>query len=168
METVRWLQSNSMEDLPEESRPAEAYGILLTVELERATVMDDPVLAVCVDLSKAYDTVRHDLLEFLLVGSGVPAVVWKPMLDMTRASRRLNVMKAIGDLRDPTAGINPGCPAAAFIMSLLLEWWRRGPKARCPRVKVKCWVDDSTAWDRGVFEGLAAWAGATSGMEDLE
>ncbi len=37
-----------------------------------------------VDLSKAYDTVRHDLLEHLLVGSGLPPEVRRPMLDMTR------------------------------------------------------------------------------------
>ncbi len=47
------LQANSMEGLPVASRPAEDYGALLTAELERATVLDEPLLAVWVDLSKA-------------------------------------------------------------------------------------------------------------------
>ncbi len=72
--------------------------------------MDEPLLAVCVDLSKA--SVRLDLLEFLLEGSGMPSQVWRPMLDVAQAPRRLKVMIAVGDWGDPTAGIVPGCPAA--------------------------------------------------------
>ncbi len=44
---------------------AKAYGNLLSAKAEQATVMANPLLAVCVDLSNAYDTVRLDLLEFL-------------------------------------------------------------------------------------------------------
>ncbi len=110
-----------MEGLPVASRSAEDYGTMLTAELERATVLDQPVLAVCIDLSKGYDSVRFDLLEFLLEGSGLPSQVWRPMLDMSRAPRRLKVMTAVGAWGDPTAGIVPGCPAATFIMSLVLE-----------------------------------------------
>ena len=46
-----------MDGLPDPSMSAEAYGTLLAAELERATVEDDPLLAVCIDLSKCYDTV---------------------------------------------------------------------------------------------------------------
>ncbi len=38
------------------------------------------MLAVYVDLSKANASVRLDLLEFLLEGSGLPSQVWRPML----------------------------------------------------------------------------------------
>ncbi len=86
------------------------YGTLFTAELERATVLDEPVLAVCIDLSKAYDSVRLDLLEFLLEGSGLPRKVWRPMLEMARAPRRLKVMTALGAWGGPTVGIVPGCP----------------------------------------------------------
>ncbi len=64
-----------MEGLPVVSRLAEDYGTLFTAELERATVLDEPVLAVCIDLSKAYDSVRLDMLDFLLQGSGTPSQV---------------------------------------------------------------------------------------------
>jgi hypothetical protein len=61
-----------MQGLPVRSRSAEDYGTLLTAELERAMVLGESVLAICVDKSKAYDSVRLDLLEFLLEGSGMP------------------------------------------------------------------------------------------------
>ncbi len=57
-----------MEGLPLASRSTEDYGTLLTAELVRAAVLDEPVLAVCIDLSKAYDSVRIDLLESFLEG----------------------------------------------------------------------------------------------------
>jgi hypothetical protein len=77
-ELGRWLVENGMEGLPDLSRSAEDYGTLLTAEFERAEVLGEPVLAVCVDQSKAYDMVRLDLLEFLLEGSGLPRQVWQP------------------------------------------------------------------------------------------
>ena len=67
-----------MDGLPDPSMSAEAYGTLLAAELERATVEDDPLLAVCIDLSKCYDTVHLELLEFLLAGSGLAAEIWRP------------------------------------------------------------------------------------------
>ena len=72
-EIGQWRKANGMEGLPDLGRSAEDYGALLTAELERACVLEDSLLAVCVDLSKAYDSVRLDLLEFLLEGSGLPS-----------------------------------------------------------------------------------------------
>jgi hypothetical protein len=167
-EVASWLKANGMEGLPEESRSAEDYGTLLAAELEKAMVTDEPLLAICVDLSKAYDTVRLDLLDFLLAGSGLPQEVWRPMMDMAKAPRRLKVMTAAGEWRTPSCGLIPGCPAATRIMSLLLERWRRGITTCCPTALVRCWVDDSTAAGRGVSQGLAVWAEATRGFEDLE
>ena len=77
-------------------------------------------------------------------------------------------MTAVGAWGDPTAGIVPGCPAATFIMSLVLERWRRGFAMCSSTARIRCWVDDSTAWDRGATEGLVVWARATRGLEDLE
>ena len=76
-----WLKKNGMEGLPEGAGSAEAYSTMLAAELERALVLDEPLLAVCIDLSKAYDTVRLDLLEHLYSNSGLPTEVWRPMLD---------------------------------------------------------------------------------------
>ena len=72
-EIGQWLSHHGMDGLPDPAMSAEAYGTLLAAELERATVEDDPLLAVCVDLSKCYDTVHLELLEFLLAGSGLAA-----------------------------------------------------------------------------------------------
>jgi hypothetical protein len=60
-ELGRWLVENGIEGLPDLSRSAEDHGTLLTAEFERAEVLGEPVLAVCVDQSKAYDMVRLDL-----------------------------------------------------------------------------------------------------------
>ena len=171
-EVAAWLTANGMAGLPVENRSAEDYGTLLAAELEQAMVSDEPLLAVCIDLSKAYDTVRLDLLAFILAGSGMPAAVWRPMMDMAMAPRRLKVMTAVGSWRDPSCGLIPGCPAATRVMGLLLERWRRGVASCCPlalvRPVIRCWVDDSTAEGRGVVQGLAVWAEATRGFEDLE
>ncbi len=108
---------------------AEAYGTLLAAELERPTFEDEPVLAACIDLSKAFDTVHLELLAFVLAGSGMPVGVWRPMLDIATAPSCIKVLQAVGDWREPTSGMLPGGPAATFIMGLLLERWRRGTKA---------------------------------------
>ena len=115
------MSHHGMDGLPDPAMSAEAYGTLLAAELERATVEDDPLLAVCVDLSKAYDTVHLELLEFLLAGSGLAAEIWRPMLGMARAPRRVKVLKAVGGWRSPTSGMLTGCPGATFVMGLLLE-----------------------------------------------
>ena len=120
-EIASWLTANSMDGLPVASRSAEDYVTLLAAELEKALIFDEPLVAACVDQSKAYDSVRLDLLEFLLAGSGMPQEAWRPMLDMAKAPRRLKVMTAVGEWREPTCGMIPGCPAATRIMSFLLE-----------------------------------------------
>ncbi len=74
-----WLKKHGMEGLPEGAWSAEAYGTMLAAGLERALVVDEPLLAVCIDLSKAYDTVRLDLLEHLYSNSGLPTEVWRPI-----------------------------------------------------------------------------------------
>ena len=78
-----------MDGLPDSSRSAEAYGLLLAAELEQATVLDEPLLAACTDQSKAYDMVNLDLLQYLLGRSGMPDGVWKTMLSMATALRRI-------------------------------------------------------------------------------
>ena len=137
-ETASWLTANAMDGLPVASRSAEDYGTLLAAELEQALVLDEPLLALCVDESKSYDGIRLDLLEFLLAGSGMPPEVWRPMLDMASAPRRLKVMSAVGEWRIPTCGMIPGCPAATRVKNLLLERWRRGLKTVCPTAMVRC------------------------------
>jgi hypothetical protein len=94
-EIAAWLTANGMAGLPVEDMSAEDYGTLLAAELERAMVEDDPMLAFAVDLSKCYDTVRLTLLAFILAGSGMPEAVWRPMLNMAVARRRLKVMTAV-------------------------------------------------------------------------
>ena len=137
-EVGQWLESHGLQGLPDMTMSAEAYGTLLAAELERATFEDEPVLAACIDLSKAYDTVHLELLAFVLAGSGMPEVFWRPMLDMAAAPRCIKVLQAVGAWRQPTSGMLPGCPAATFIISLLLERWRRGTKAASLTAQVRC------------------------------
>ncbi len=114
--------------------------------------MDEPFLAVCVDLSKAYNSMRLDLLEHLRSCSGLPAEVWRPTLNMARAPRRLKVLSAAGEWHDPTSGVLPGCPAVTFVMSLLLERWRRSTGAAGPATQVRCWeVVEVLKANRGVW-----------------
>ena len=157
-----------MEGLPEGTWSAETYGNLLAAELERAVVEEVPLLAPCFDESKAYDIQRLDLLEHLYSRSGLPAEVWKPMLDMAKAPRRIKVMQAVGPWWLPSSGMLPGCPGATFVQSFLLERWRRFTSAAAPSTQVRCWVDDSTAQASGATEGLATLVAATRSMEDLE
>ena len=156
-----WLSANRMEGLGDPSRSAEDYGMMLAADLERARVEDEAMLAVCVDQSKAYDHMRLDLLEFLLERSGVPVEVWRPIVDMASAPRRLKVLTAVGGWRTPTCGLIPGCPTATRIQSLVLERWRRGVSESCPGVVLRCWADDSTAAGKGEAQGLAVWAAVT-------
>ena len=86
----------------------------------RAVFEEAPLLAPCFDQSKAYDMQRLDLLEYLYQGSGLPAEVWKPMLDMAKAPRRIKVMQAVGPWWQPSSGMLPGCPGATFVQSFLL------------------------------------------------
>ena len=109
-EMAAWLTANGMEGLEDPSRSAEDYGMLLAADLERALVEDEALLAACVDQSKAYDNLRLDLLAYLLAGSGVPPEVWRPIVNMAMAPRRIKVLTAVGDWHTPTSGLPPGCP----------------------------------------------------------
>jgi phosphoribosylformylglycinamidine (FGAM) synthase-like amidotransferase family enzyme len=53
-------------------------------------------------------------------------------------------------------------------VNLLLEKWRRGLTTAVPAAAVRCWVDDSTPEGHGEAQGLAVWAEATRGFEDIE
>ena len=157
-----------MDGLPDSSRSAEAYGLLLAAELEQALVLEEPMLAACTDQSKAYDMVNLGLLEYLLSRSGIPDRVWKPMLSMATAPRRIKVLNAVGEWQVPTSGIIPGCPGATFIMCYVLERWRRFTTAVGPRTWARSWVDDTTAAGKGIIAGLATMVASTRAMEDLE
>ena len=163
-----WLKEHGMEGQPVCSRSAEAYGYLLAAELERATVLNEPFLAVCTDQSKAYDTVYLEDLQYLLRRCELPDVIWKPMLNMARAPRRIKVLHAVGEWDDHTSGMLPGCPAATFVMTIVLERWRRFTIAVGPSTWVRSWVDDTTAAGRGSTARLATLVASTRAMEDLE
>ncbi len=74
-------------------------------------VTDEPMLAICLDQSKACDSVRPDLLEFLLAGSGLPRAVWRPIMDMAKAPRRLKVMTAVGGVAYAHLRLDPRLPS---------------------------------------------------------
>ena len=99
---------------------------------------------------------------------------------MARSRRRIKVLDAIGESRQPTSGFVPGCPMATFVEGLLMLRWRlyvSGPLPRLlgrvgpapggvqppaaarrkPRI-LRCWVDDSTAGDIGTEESVVTGA----------
>ena len=110
-----------MEALPVSSKSAEAYGYMLAAELERATVLNEPFLAVCTDQSNGYDTVYLEHVQYLLSRCGLPDAIWKPMLNMDRASRRIKELQAVGEWADPAPSVLPGCPVATFVMTIVLD-----------------------------------------------
>ena len=75
-----------MEGLPEESTSAEDYGALLATELEKSMFAGEPLLAICVDQSKACDTVRLDLLDPLDLSAR-----WDPV-GLEHLSNQLNLV----------------------------------------------------------------------------
>ena len=167
-EIGEWLKQHGMDGLPDSSRSAEAYGLLLAAELEQALVLDDPLLAACTDQSKAYDMVDLELLQYLMERSGLPQGITGPMMSMAKARRRIKVMNAVGGWQDPTSGMLPGCPGATFIMCFVLERWRRFTTAVGPRTWARSWVDDTTAAGKGITAALATMVASTRAMEDLE
>ena len=139
------------------------------------------------DQSKAYDRVPLDLLAELLRDSGVHPSIGGPMLCMARSRRRIKVLDAIGEARQPTSGLVPGCPMATFVEGLLMLRWRlfaggpvprllgnagqapgggQAPPRRKPRV-LRCWVDDSTTGDIGTEASAVTVVRGLRGIELL-
>ena len=109
---VRWIDFHKLSPLEdaEGNQAAEELGLLAAGMLEEAdaTKRDGALLAL--GQSKAYDRVPLDLLAELLRDSGVHPAIGGPMLCMARSRRRIKVLDAIGESRQPTSGLVPGCP----------------------------------------------------------
>ena len=125
VDLVRWIEFHKLSPLEDAqgNQAAEELGLLAADMLEEAeaTRRDGAVLAL--DQSKAYDRVPLDLLAELLRDSGVHPAIGGPMLCMARSRRRIKVLDAIGESRQPTSGLVPGCPMATFVEGLLMLRW---------------------------------------------
>ena len=70
------------------------------------------------DVSKAYDRIVLDFLRKVAEAARMPKWLVAPMLDMYKAPRQVRIMDTYGELKVPTHGIVPGCPAATFWMAM--------------------------------------------------
>jgi hypothetical protein len=127
-EIGEWLKQHGMDGLPDSSRSAEAYGLLLAAELEQALVLDDPLLAACTDQSKAYDMVDLELLQYLMERSGLPQGITGPMMSMAKARRRIKVMNAVGGSRIPRRACSPAAQGPPSSCALFLNVGGASPR----------------------------------------
>ena len=165
---TRWMHDNGFEGLPDAEKAAETYGLLAAAELEAAEAFGEEAAVIAYDLSKAYDRVDLRVLQKCLQEMGVAEELWRPMMSMTTGQRCIKVMDAVGQWREPKAGIIPGCPCATMCMALILHRWRSSLQKQVPQAMIRCWVDDSTVTAKGATCILASWAVAARCMEDLE
>ena len=131
---VRWIEFHKLSPLEDAqgNQAAEELGLLAAGMLEEAEATNRDGAVLAVDQSKAYDRVPLDLLEELLRDSGVHPAIGGPMLCMARSRRRIKVLDAIGESRQPTSGLVPGCPMATFVEGLLMLRWRLYVSAPLP------------------------------------
>ncbi len=77
----------------------------------------------CLDFSKAYDSLELELLEQMVVKAGVHPAIVKPALAMHRAYRMVMIGGAVAQGRLPDFGLPAGCPCATFFMAIASQPW---------------------------------------------
>ena len=75
------------------------------------------------DFSKAYDRIVLEFLRKVAEAVRMPKWLVAPMLDMYKAPRQVRIMDTYGELKVPTHGLVPGCPAARFWMAICTYPW---------------------------------------------
>ena len=128
---------------------AEHQGLLLALELEEASSMEEALAGVAVDWSKCYDHLGFGYVRATLQAAGVPAWVLEPLLNMYTAPRHLKVDGAMGAVHVPTRCIPPGCPAAVDVLALIMMPWVVQARRTLDGCHARGWVDDLTWWSKG-------------------
>ena len=124
---------------------AESQAVFLALNFEQAATLDDQVVAVALDFSKAYDRMPLGLLRELARAVDMPPWIVGPALDMYSATRRLKMDEAIGPGVKPTHGLIPGCNLATEWMALATWGWVQ-PIREIQYTRARSWVDDLTAY----------------------
>lgn len=91
---------------------AEEQAPDLGVDLDSAHADGVELAGLALDWSKCYDRVPLSLLEQIALRSGVPAAVWRPVLDAQAAPRFVVAYGMAGDAVAPVRGLAPGCQGA--------------------------------------------------------
>ena len=170
---AKWMEHHQLTPVSREAgaTSAEDLAMLAAGLMEEADATGQCAAVLALDLSKAYDGQPLELIEELVRTSGMHPAIGGPMLHMAQGWRRVKVLDIIGDAREPTSGLVPGCSLATFIMGTLLDRWRQGvrsepPVLRVPRI-IRTWVDDSTCGDIGAEQSAVTCIRGLRAMELL-
>ena len=104
-------------------RSAEGLAYSLALEILVAQAEEERLAGVAYDWSKCYDRLPLRLLREVAEAAGVPARLVEPMLHAYGLPRRVICEGLAGEVRVPTHGLTPGCPAATDWLALLMTPW---------------------------------------------
>ena len=158
-----WLEEHT-ELLVGHRQAAEFQAAVLATVLSLGKATGEQAGAVCLDFSKAYDSLDLEFLEQALRRAGVSEQILRLAFSMYRAFRVIRVGDAVGPDQEPGYGLPAGCPFATFFMAVVTQPWRRQLRLLPARPSVRTWVDDCTAFVLGeaAAVGLAGAAGRTA------
>jgi hypothetical protein len=109
-----WMNQVGIRPLPGSCKGEEKQGLLLTLAVEQAMAQGLDAGGLALDSSKTYDRIALEFLSKVAEAARMPKWLVAPMLDMYRAPRQVRIMDTYGELKVPTHGLVPGCPAATF------------------------------------------------------
>ena len=142
----KWFTAAGIQPLVGGREEAEFQAGLLSLTIGYGKATGQGGGGIALDLSKAYDAVRLDLLEGVLLAAGLDTNLVGPALDMYRAPKAVRVQQALGETRVPDAGLPAVCPLATFFMAILMTPWRTRLRAVAQGARVRTWVDDLAAY----------------------
>jgi ribonuclease HI len=142
---------------------AEELAWELALDLEAAEATGEDICGAALDWRKAFDNIPLSSLGAILMRSGVPEWIRRPVVAAYTAPRRLRVEGALGKCWDPTSGILPGCALAVFVLSVMLRPWDRKMARIHDLLRRRIYVDDLSFWARGKAEEVAP--AITEGLE---
>ena len=94
------------------------------------------------DLSRAFDTISHEVANFALQRSGVPTTIRSLLRLSWRAERICTVRSKPALPIRPSRGIPQGCPASPLILACVLRPWSAILKKAVPAALTWLYMDD--------------------------
>ena len=121
------------------------------MEILVAQAEEERLAGVAYDWSKCYDRLPLRLLREVAEAAGVPARLVEPMLHAYGLPRRVICEGLAGEVRVPTHGLTPGCPAATDWLALLMTPWLKTVRGQDIEGKGRAYVDDIVGWKAGQY-----------------
>ena len=119
--------------------------------IEAARLNDQPLSGCHLDVSKAFNGVHHDMVEFLGRRYGAPVETLVGELGFLRSlTVRFRWGRALGEAWRPVHGLPQGGPLSPLWLLLLLNPWHRAIDRRSPELQAVSCVDDRAL--HGVWE----------------